>query len=62
MLDSYPSSDADSRSVRNLAHCSGSIKEAEDEIKHWFTEKEVINYKTVQESIMYDVNLDGILE
>jgi hypothetical protein len=55
-------SDTDSRAVRNILHCSGSVKEAEDEINHWFKPEEVINYKLVQESILYDVNLDGILE
>jgi nucleoside-diphosphate kinase len=62
VLDSYSMSDTDSRAVRNILHCSGSVKEAEDEINHWFKPEEVINYKLVQESILYDVNLDGILE
>ncbi len=62
VLDSYAMSDSDGRSVRNILHCSGSVKEAEDEINHWFKPEEVINYKLVQEQIIYDVNLDGILE
>jgi nucleoside-diphosphate kinase len=62
VLDSYQMTDADSRSVRNLVHASGSAKEANDEIKHWFTEEELIDYKHMQEKILYDVNLDGILE
>lgn len=62
VLDSYRMSDADGRAVRNLVHASGSVNEAEDEIAHWFKEKEVIKYKTVSESILYDVNLDGLLE
>lgn len=62
VLDSYAMSDTDSRAVRNILHCSGSVKEAEDEIRHWFQPEEIINYKLVQESILYDVNLDGILE
>ncbi len=62
VLDSYRMSDVDTRSVRNLVHASGSVKEANDEIAHWFSEKELFNYKIVQEAIMYDVNLDGILE
>lgn len=62
VLDSYKTSDEDGRSVRNLVHASGSAKEAKDEIEHWFTEKEIINYTHVQEKILYDVNLDGILE
>jgi nucleoside-diphosphate kinase len=62
VLDSYATSDNDNRSVRNLVHASGSVKEAEGEIKLWFNEAELINYKLVQEQIIYDVNLDGILE
>ncbi|MCX6716158.1 MAG: nucleoside-diphosphate kinase [Candidatus Taylorbacteria bacterium] len=62
VLDSYPASDADSRAVRNLVHCSGSVKEAINEIDHWFKKEELMSYKIVQESILYDVNLDGILE
>jgi len=60
--DSYSLSDGDSRSIRNLIHASGSIKEANDEIKHWFSSHELMQYRLVQEEILYDVNLDGILE
>jgi hypothetical protein len=49
------------RSIRNLVHASGSAKEAEQEIKHWFTPEE-IKYYLIQEQILYNVNLDGILE
>ena len=59
VLDSYQMSDADSRSVRNLVHASGSVAEAEDEINHWFKKSEIIEYRLVQEEIIYDVNLDG---
>ena len=62
VLDSYQMSDTDGRSVRNLIHASGSPEEAEMEIRHWFTEKELVNYRLVQEQILYDVNLDGLLE
>lgn len=62
VLDSYEMTDKDNRSVRNLIHASGSPKEAEEEISHWFTEKEIISYRLVQEEILYDVNLDGIFE
>lgn len=62
VLDSYKMSDEDNRSVRNLIHASGSVQEAEMEIKHWFKEDEIINYRLVQEQILYDVNLDGIIE
>jgi nucleoside-diphosphate kinase len=62
VLDSYKMSDDDTRAVRNLVHASGSVKEAEDEIKHWFKKEELVEYNTIQEKIFYDVNLDGILD
>lgn len=62
VLDSYEMSDVSERCIRNLIHSSGSVKEAEDEIKHWFKDGEIISYRLVQEQILYDVNLDGIFE
>ncbi len=62
VLDSYTMSDTDKRSLRNLVHASGSPVEAEMEIAHWFEKDELMNYRLVQEQIIYDVNLDGILE
>ncbi len=62
VLDSYSMSDLDVRSVRNIVHASGSVEEAEMEIKHWFTETEIQKYRLIQEQIIYDVNLDGIKE
>lgn len=62
VLDSYTMSDSDGRAIRNLVHASGSTAEAEMEIKHWFDEREITDYRLVQEQIIYDVNLDGIIE
>ncbi|HVS79518.1 MAG TPA: nucleoside-diphosphate kinase [Candidatus Paceibacterota bacterium] len=62
VLDSYQMSDGDKRAIRNLIHASGSVEEANMEIAHWFKPEEVTNYRLVQEEILYDVNLDGILE
>lgn len=62
VLDSYQMSDVNSRSVRNLIHASGSNEEAEQEIAHWFSPEKIINYRLIQEQILYDVNLDGYLE
>ena len=62
VLDSYQMSDGDGRSVRNLIHASGTVPEAELEIAHWFKPEELTDYRLVQEQIIYDVNLDGILE
>jgi nucleoside-diphosphate kinase len=60
-LDSYRMSDNDGRAVRNLVHASGSVKEAEDEIAHWFNKGEIIDYKLLLEQIVYDKELGGIL-
>lgn len=62
VLDSYQMSDPDDRAVRNLIHASGSVDEANAEIKHWFKPEEMTNYRMIHEEILYDVNLDGILE
>ncbi len=62
VIDSYQLGDTDGRAVRNLIHASGSVEEAQSEIAHWFSAEELINYRLVQEQILYDVNLDGILE
>ena len=62
VADSYKLSDGDGRAVRNIIHASGSVEEAQNEIKHWFNEKELFNYRLITEQILYDVNLDGILE
>ncbi len=62
VLDSYSMSDNDGRSIRNLIHASGNLEDAEKELKHWFKKEEIIDYRLVQEQILYDVNMDGILE
>jgi|SRR5271168_209212 len=62
VLDSYQLSDTDGRAVRNLVHASGSPDEANMEIDHWFKKDELIDYRLVQDEILYDVNLDGIIE
>jgi len=62
VLDSYQMSDLDNRSIRNVVHASGNVIEAEKEIPHWFSKNEIIEYRLIQEQILYDVNLDGILE
>lgn len=61
-VDSYALSSIDNRAVRNLVHCSDSPEEAQREIPIWFDQNEILKYRLVQEQILYDVNLDGILE
>lgn len=62
VLDSYQVAEIDDRAVRNLVHASGSVEEAEQEIKIWFKPEEILDYRIIHEEILYDVNLDGILE
>ncbi|MDP3974688.1 MAG: nucleoside-diphosphate kinase [Candidatus Jorgensenbacteria bacterium] len=61
-IDSYEVSDEDNRATRNIVHASGSPEEAEKEILLWFKPEELLNYRLVSDAILYDVNLDGILE
>jgi len=61
-IDSYSAADKDNRSVRNIIHASSSVEESKAEISIWFTPQEVLNYRLVAEAIIYDANLDGILE
>ena len=62
VLDSYQVADEDMRAIRNIVHASGAVKEANDEIKFWFKENEIMKYNHIQDRILYDVNLDGILD
>ncbi len=65
-IDSYYLCDVDgSRGLRNLIHCTDAADgegAADREIGIWFTEEEIVNYKLVSEVMLYDVNLDGIME
>ena len=62
VLDSYQLADTDKRAVRNVIHASGSPAEAEMEIKHWFKPEEIFSYRLIADEVLYDVNLDGIME
>ncbi len=61
-IDSYAIAAVDDRAVRNLIHCSDNVRDAEREIVLWFKDSELMNYRLIPEAILYDVNLDGILE
>ncbi|MBI2021192.1 nucleoside-diphosphate kinase [Candidatus Giovannonibacteria bacterium] len=61
-IDSYEVSDVDGRAIRNIIHASGTQEDAQKEIALWFLDKEIINYRLAGEVILYDINLDGILE
>lgn len=53
VLDSYELSNKSGRAIRNLVHASTSVKEAEDEIKHWFSKEEIVTYAYLPETILY---------
>lgn len=62
-IDSNSLVEADSRgSVRNIVHCTDDVNEYEREVNIWFSPNEIVNYRHIQESMLYDINLDGILE
>ncbi len=65
-LDSYFLCDVDgSRGMRNLIHCTDPADGEtawQRETNIWFTADEVLNYRLVSEAMLYDVNLDGIME
>ena len=61
-LDTYMIADTDQRSIRNLIHASGNTEEAEKEIPIWFKKEEILSYRLIADEILYDVNLDGIVE
>lgn len=61
-VDSYETANVAGRAVRNLIHCTEKPEEAQGEIDIWFSKDELIDYRLIQEQILYDVNIDGILE
>lgn len=61
-IDSYELASLDDRAVRNLIHCSDPAEDAEREVPIWFDENEILKYSLVIDKILYDVNLDGIME
>jgi nucleoside-diphosphate kinase len=60
-IDSYEVADVDKRAVRNLVHCSGNAKEAEQEVPLWFKSHELMNYRLINEATLYDPELNNIL-
>jgi nucleoside-diphosphate kinase len=61
VLDSYQMADTDGRAIRNLIHASGSIAEADMEIPHWFSAKELISYRIPHEATLYDSEIKSLL-
>ena len=52
-IDSPDYANLKKRAIQNLIHASGNVKEAEEEIKHWFSPEEVHEYKTGNDMVYY---------
>lgn len=52
-LDSASFANPAKRAIKNIAHSSDSIKQAEEEIKLWFAPEEVHDYKRADHDIMF---------
>lgn len=65
-LETYMLCDTDGgRAVRNLIHCTDPADGAdasEREINVWFKPEEIIKWKSINEKMLYDVDLNGHLE
>ena len=58
-IDSYFVADQAGRAIRNLAHASGSVAEAENEINIWFEEKEIMEYDLAIDNILYSMDWEA---
>lgn len=58
-IDSYFISDIDGRAIRNLVHASGSVDEAENEIKIWFKQDEIMDYDLAIDKILYSMEWEA---
>ncbi|MEK7473508.1 MAG: nucleoside-diphosphate kinase [Patescibacteria group bacterium] len=52
--DTYALSNTQNRPLRNLIHASGTVEEANNEIKIWFTDIELYKYEHVNDRVQYD--------
>lgn len=53
-LESYSMADGLERALYNLVHASGSVEEAQNEIKLWFKENEILNYDLFVEELVHN--------
>ena len=64
-LETYMLCDTDGgRAVRNLIHCTDPAdgpEAAEREINVWFNKEEIIAWKSINEKMLYDLDLDGFV-
>lgn len=54
--DSYEASDELGRAIESLVHASGSVEEAQTEIKIWFKPEEILDYDLIDEDVFYGKN------
>ena len=52
-VDSPTLANAGKRAIHNVVHASGDQSEAEHELKHWFENGEINEYKRAEEDIMF---------
>ena len=52
-IDSFKLSDSSNRPIQNLVHASGEIDEGEREIKVWFADEELFDWKRCDEDLIY---------
>ncbi|OIO16402.1 nucleoside-diphosphate kinase [Candidatus Kuenenbacteria bacterium CG11_big_fil_rev_8_21_14_0_20_37_9] len=52
-VDSPTLANGQKRAIRNIVHASGDLGEATHEIKHWFKEDDICDYKRSDEDIMF---------
>jgi len=52
--ESYDLADTLERAIHTLIHASGSTSEAEEEIKIWFKEDEILDYDLMTETVIYE--------
>lgn len=58
--ETYKLADTDERAVRNIVHASGSVEEANNEIALWFDKKEIMEYTTVTEKVLYSTDWEWV--
>jgi len=53
-VESYDLADLLGHPIRNLLHASGTVDEAKDDIATYFDENEIVKYKLIVETVLYD--------
>jgi nucleoside-diphosphate kinase len=52
--DSYDLADSKKRAIKNILHVSGDKNDALREVKLWFKDSEIVEYRRADESTLYD--------